>query len=609
MKEMRECNYIEILDEQFPNWTDINGLYFEKYRETKKARLNRDGTFEKDSKGFLVYDPVNDTTPPIMIKFKGVCRYCENCCEEMFWQTIEVAYKLNISTAAEHYNDPVAKCIKESSDKINNKETDIERSVYKLKLCPICGAPLRKEEGGGKFGKIGAYKTGGFFNRFTAWSFWYGNNSPKEFYSKDGYYKDLQECFLKMKDLREEVYSSEDEKASEVLYKNIIDECTDTTSVSFTRNNSIQNDLSDLNKLQEYILTAIELEECKLSLESRIKQITSRIPASDRNAKLAKNQQLQSRSIEIEEKRNNFEKEKEEIEVNTFGLSMLELPNEPIQPVRPEEPKYEIPGLFNKKKVQKANEILKTKYDEAVQEYNEKKQTYDKQFEEYTETCSKITDQNNETERRIVQTREVLLNQKREELEQEIEIIKEACDSEDSFAPAIAESMLFTEELKEAKEAYITLLNEKEKYYAYNIIFPKYRNLEALSSIYEYLMTGRCNSLQGSNGAYNLYETELRQNIIIAKLDYVINQLEQIKNSQFMLYESVKKVQDSLKSIAGKMEAACSALYSMQDNTGRILTNSEVIANNTSVMAYYTKKNAYYSRITSIINAAEYFGI
>mgnify|MGYP007024707781 CR=1 FL=1 len=49
--------------------------------------------------------------------------------------------------------------------------------------------------------------------------------------------------------------------------------------------------------------------------------------------------------------------------------------------------------------------------------------------------------------------------------------------------------------------------------------FPKYRNLVAVSQIYEYILSGRCTELGGYQGAYNLYEQETRMDIVIMRLD------------------------------------------------------------------------------------------
>ena len=73
------------------------------------------------------------------------------------------------------------------------------------------------------------------------------------------------------------------------------------------------------------------------------------------------------------------------------------------------------------------------------------------------------------------------------------------------------------ESLKQAKELIEKTLGAPltqtkqllEKLYAADVIFPKYRNMVAICTIYEYFVSGRCTTLVGADGAYNLYESEL----------------------------------------------------------------------------------------------------
>ena len=88
-----------------------------------------------------------------------------------------------------------------------------------------------------------------------------------------------------------------------------------------------------------------------------------------------------------------------------------------------------------------------------------------------------------------------------------------------------------------------------DQLYAENVIFPKYRNFVAISAINEYLQSGRCDKLEGPDGAYNLYEMELRQNIIIAQLSSIIDNLEQIKNNQFSLYQELQAANQTIEAI------------------------------------------------------------
>ena len=88
-----------------------------------------------------------------------------------------------------------------------------------------------------------------------------------------------------------------------------------------------------------------------------------------------------------------------------------------------------------------------------------------------------------------------------------------------------------------------------EEFYEQNIIFPKYRNIVAITAINEYLMSGRCFELEGPDGAYNLYEMELRQNVIIGQLSSIVSDLEQIRNNQFLLYQELQKANATVESV------------------------------------------------------------
>lgn len=85
--------------------------------------------------------------------------------------------------------------------------------------------------------------------------------------------------------------------------------------------------------------------------------------------------------------------------------------------------------------------------------------------------------------------------------------------------------------------------------YSKNIIFPKYRSFVMVATIYEYFCSGRCSSLEGHEGAYNILEMELRLNRIISQLDQVISQLEAIKNNQYIIYSAIQESNQKLTEI------------------------------------------------------------
>ena len=79
-----------------------------------------------------------------------------------------------------------------------------------------------------------------------------------------------------------------------------------------------------------------------------------------------------------------------------------------------------------------------------------------------------------------------------------------------------------------------------------DIIFPKYRNLAAITMFYEYFASSRVFELEGKDGAYNLYESELRQNIIIGNLSKINDNLENIKENQYCMYNELKNINSSI---------------------------------------------------------------
>ena len=99
-------------------------------------------------------------------------------------------------------------------------------------------------------------------------------------------------------------------------------------------------------------------------------------------------------------------------------------------------------------------------------------------------------------------------------------------------------------EFNEIKQILQTNLN---KLYAQNIVYAKYRNLVTIATIYEYFDSGRCSELEGPNGAYNMYEGELRSDIIISSLNNILSNLEAIRNNQYTLYRSIENANATTK--------------------------------------------------------------
>ena len=137
-----------------------------------------------------------------------------------------------------------------------------------------------------------------------------------------------------------------------------------------------------------------------------------------------------------------------------------------------------------------------------------------------------------------------------------------------------------------------------EKLYDLDIIYKKYHNLVAITTFYEYFKSGRCNSLQGYTGAYNIYEQEIRQNVIIEKLDEVLQSMEQVKKNQFALYTAIQQG-NQIQMLALKNSLELVKL------TREGVANSREIAESTRKTEYYTKRTEENTDILTFIETME----
>lgn len=125
------------------------------------------------------------------------------------------------------------------------------------------------------------------------------------------------------------------------------------------------------------------------------------------------------------------------------------------------------------------------------------------------------------------------------------------------------------------------------KLYTHDFVYSKYQNLPALTSIYEYILTGRCDELTGPHGAYNLYEDEVRKDMVISQLNTVIENLEKIKQNQYMLYQQVKKISDETSIIKYELDAIRGYTVQLTELTALNTYYSALTASNTSISATF----------------------
>lgn len=147
-----------------------------------------------------------------------------------------------------------------------------------------------------------------------------------------------------------------------------------------------------------------------------------------------------------------------------------------------------------------------------------------------------------------------------------------------------------------------------KKIYAKDIIFPKYRNLVMACSLYEYICAGRCDTLEGHEGAYNILETEIRLDRIISQLDQVITHLEKIQQNQFMLYSAIQnsnqrlsQIMDSTNHMASRLDDFYNGATPLNDQTAELNARIAELQASSTLTAYHAERTqkelAYMNRI------------
>lgn len=143
-----------------------------------------------------------------------------------------------------------------------------------------------------------------------------------------------------------------------------------------------------------------------------------------------------------------------------------------------------------------------------------------------------------------------------------------------------------TAQQSECMEKVKTIAGTLEKLYSLDVIYPKYREMLPVITMHEYLESGRCTELVGSDGAYNLFESESRQDIIISSLDRVVSMLEQIRNNQYALYSAIEESNAIAEGMCYEMERLAISNETIANNSKTAAFNAKVVAENSSISAY-----------------------
>lgn len=475
--------------------------------------------------------------------------------------------------------------IKRTSDRIKARRQEIMDDFKKAelpKICPVCSMPLthaphEKWEGRWNYNLSENRKTG-FLENTDETTF--NRHIESAFRALSYAIKREQE-----KQVRQELAQLCDAAMN-------YDEAD--IEISAAKRKEIQ---SSPKKLKSYICQLLQLHSSLRTLETRLSSLYAAHIKNQAKVNIINSKPLIERKERIAADTDRFEKARKvylqsvafvnSCKANAPKPAQLPMPPKPIEPI------YQKPNLFNKKRVLEQN---------AQQE-----KAYLLEIEKYECKCQEVRaeiERRNTNAQQMYRAKVQQAEESMKKAEQEMNLLQVNPDDYIVSAPVEvcpekAKQAMLEEEIKNAEKLYKKLYQIDNSMYETNVIYEKYWDIEAVATFYDYLMSGRCTSLEGTNGAYNLYERESRSDTMITKLSEIESALIRIENSQYRIAAQLESINSSLQEMNDTMDAAYNAItdiretgYSMAEYMKHISENSDVMVHNSAVTAYYSKINA-----------------
>lgn len=521
-------------------------------------------------------------------------RYCDHCGAELYGEFKYIENNYDVYS----YCDMTEAERKKVRDSKAQAEADYIKAKD-IKKCPVCGAALREE--------LGCFLP---HSKDIVWEMrsrqegikYYDDPCPNKYFGDTP--QEIVEGMIKF-------MASQREPAERDLVQNQVQKTVKSVEksgvLSMISNASFAERIRNSpEELKKYILSLIRLENNIYALEQRLFSLSWRrlyndraVSASDYEIALKKKTEREEKLAKLEELRHAYAvaKNAHQKVLNEVVVARTKRIDVPVSyPDKPIEPVLGKPGLFNKKKVLEENAALISKYEADMEAYRQEVRHCDAQknrlIDEKRAVLIAEVQRKAETDpsKEVLDDIERLLQEKTAEYERFMD--DNTSNQETPPAPAIIIKDMLNREIADTEELLEKTFAARNEMYACDVVFGKYRNAVALSSFYEYLLSGRCTSLEGADGAYNIYENEIRMNRVISQLDTVIASLEEIKQNQYMMYEELNSINESLDMLNSTMNQALESIQNIDANTKGLAEKTRVIAHNTAVAAYYSKVNA-----------------
>lgn len=123
------------------------------------------------------------------------------------------------------------------------------------------------------------------------------------------------------------------------------------------------------------------------------------------------------------------------------------------------------------------------------------------------------------------------------------------------------------------------------KLYALNIINENYQGMIPIIMFCEYFRKELCYKLEGPNGAYRLYENDLKWGKMYAKIDEVLSKLDEIRETQEALYLEIERSNRLSNRLYNTAIETSKTMRNIEANSVTSAENSRITAQNARAIA------------------------
>lgn len=173
---------------------------------------------------------------------------------------------------------------------------------------------------------------------------------------------------------------------------------------------------------------------------------------------------------------------------------------------------------------------------------------------------------------------------------------KKLSSNKESYEQLLKKTFLeeksFSEKKKEIVEGFNYARKTLSEIYSLDVLDERYRNFVAVSTMYQYLKTGRCVIVKGHGGIIDSYENDLKFELIISNLKDINRKLDVVINNQEMLYDEITKANSTLKDINNEIKSVHETNKKIESNAAVSAAMQEQIAASNRYMANVMYFNA-----------------